>query len=114
QIMLRPNDSVRMMSGTVEQLPYKVFLYDTKLSPKEAIDGYDAQMIAQGWVSLQLPQSMGVPHEGFELRSYMKNGFVGYVTTSKSPTGTTTVGVGETASLPLSKEAPKPSDADGF
>lgn len=114
EVMLRPSDAVRMMSGTVEQLPYKVFLYDTKLSPKEAIDSYETKMIAQGWASIQVPQSMAMPHDGFELRSYMKDGFVGYVTASKSPKGTTIVGVGETAKLPPAGGSSKLSDADGF
>lgn len=113
-VMQRPPNVVRVLSGAVESLPYKVFLYESKQSPTDAMDAYDRQMFAAGWVSIQPPQAMGVPHEGFEAHAYMRNGFIGYMTASKSPQGGTLVGVGETAGQPLDKEHNTRSDADGF
>lgn len=113
-IMQRPPSTVRMLSGAVEQLPYKVFLYSSKQSPTDLIGAYDKQMFAAGWVSVQPPQSMGVPHQGFEARAYMRDGFVGYLTASTSPKGDTLVGVAETAGEPPATQRKTPGDADGF
>jgi hypothetical protein len=114
-IMSRPEKSTRLLSGIVENLPYKVFLYQTSETPKEAIDAYDTQMIAKNWVSVTAPQMAGTPHEGFEAHAYMRDGFVGYVTTSKGPTGQTIIGVGETAGMQQpDKNSMTVKDSDGF
>jgi len=113
-IMMRPDQSTRMLSGLVESMPYKVFLYESKQSPKEAIDAYDTKMMATGWAAVTAPQMVTAPHEGFEARSYIRDGFIGYVTTSVGPTGGTLIGLGETASPTLDKHEKVVGDADGF
>jgi hypothetical protein len=114
-VMSRPTDAVRMLSGAAENTPYRVFLYETKQSPKAAIDAYDATMFAAGWVSVVPPQLVAAnTHEGYEAHAYMRDGFVGYATTSVGPNGATIVGIGETATPPADKKNMTVRDSDGF
>jgi hypothetical protein len=113
-VMMRPDNTVRMLSGVAEGMPYKAFLYESKQSPKEALDSYETKMIAAGWVSIAVPQMAVTRHDGFEAHSYMRNGFIGYLTASKSPTGSTLIGIGETASPAPDKKSSTMVDSDGF
>lgn len=109
-VMLRPADAHRMLTSKAEGLPYQIYAYQTKQSPKEAIDSYDKEMIANGWVTIGLPQMAVVPHEGAEAHAYMRNGFIGYTTAATGVDGMTFIGVAETAKLPKPSQADKAGD----
>lgn len=112
QVMLRPADGVRLLSASVEGLPYRAYAYHTHTSVQATMEAYDAQMHAAGWVSVEHPMFAAAPHEG-EIRGYLKNGTVGFATATTDEKGITMLAIGESGGLDHAKPQ-QPKDSDGF
>jgi hypothetical protein len=115
-LMARPQQSQRLLTGSVEGMPYRIFAYNVQGTPQTAIANYDDQMIKNGWLSLNDPAYENAPHEDAEMRGYMvKDGRQGYVVAFSDKEHHTMMGVVEVGPEGLAKMPTKPAaDSDGF
>jgi hypothetical protein len=113
--MKRPGNVLRMFTGTVDGLPYRVYGYRSKEDPKTVIDEYDHQMESAGWLSVANPIYEGMPHQGSEGRSYIQSdkGLGGVISAVRSPEGDTMVGVAEVTDGVI-RPPTAPKEADTF
>ncbi len=115
-LMARPEQSQRLLTGTVDGMPYRIFAYNVQGTPQSAIASYDDQMIKKGWMSLNDPSYENAPHEDAEIRGYMvRDGRQGYVVAFSDSEHHTLMGVVEVGPEGMAKLPTKPAaDADGF